>query len=405
MRLRWRNSQAFSGPRRRIRRNMSSNRLADPVIDGQHVNDTADKPDPAPASVADGSVVMVTTRMGNHAGPSGYDHLCGAIDAQVMAVHRPRGRGARAMARLLAPLARRSGSQWYDRNCALAELEAGAAWLARSNTLFHFLYGENCVRYLPALTRRSPRNRLVATFHTPGWRMNEVVRERRSLRWLDAVVVMSNSQLPYWSDVVGPDRVAFVPHGVDTGYFRPAAVPGRESGPVRFLTVGHHLRDFEVLAEVARDLAASHPDVEFAVVARPDRMGPLAGLANVSCHSGLSDAALRSLYQTCTALLLPLRDATANNALLEGMACGTPVIATDIQGVRDYAAPQGTVFCPHEAGAFAEAVRAIHGGRFDLAAMAGASRRRAESLSWPMVGARMVRVYEKILTSGDLRTE
>lgn len=362
----------------------------------------ADDPS-AQASCDQGSVVLVTTRMGNHAGPSGYDHLCGAIDAEVVAVHRPRGLGGRAVARLLAPLAQRSGSQWYDRNCALAELESALAWLSRRDTLFHFLYGENCVRYLPAFTRRSRRNRLVATFHTPSWRMNEVVKSRRTLRWLDGVVVMSTSQLDYWSDIVGAERAAFVPHGVDVGYFRPAAAPAAGSGPLRLLTVGHHLRDFDMLAAVARAVGSLDGDIEFAVVARPDRLGPLQGLANVRCYSGLSDEDLRALYQTSAALILPLKDATANNALLEGMACGTPVIASDIQGVRDYApAGAGSVLCEQRVDAFVDAVCGVRDGRFDLAAMGAASRRRAEQLSWPEVGAQMVRFYEETFTSDHL---
>lgn len=37
-------------------------------------------------------------------------------------------------------------------------------------------------------------------------------------------------------------------------------------------------------------------------------------------------------------LLVVLLDSTANNSLLEAMACGMPMVTTDLQGVRDYVA-------------------------------------------------------------------
>lgn len=342
-------------------------------------------------------VVLVTMRMGNHAGPSGYDHLCRAIPGEVLSVHRRRGLAGRALARALVPLVRRSGSQWYDRTSALAELAVAWRWLTRKDVIYHFLYGENCVRYLPALTRRSRRNRLVATFHTPGWRMQEVVRQPRALRHLDLVVVMSTSQVEYWADMVGTERVAFVPHGIDTQYFTPQA-PGESNRTDRpcVLTVGHHLRDFDLLADVAARVGQRSPEIEFVVVSRPDRLGPLTGLPNVTARSGLSDAGLRELYQRADVLFLPLQDATANNALLEGMACGLPLLATDIQGVRDYAAVEGSVLRPNDPEAFAQEIEGLCGGAYDLDHMRRASRSRAEALSWPRVGRAMIDAYERL---------
>ena len=162
-------------------------------------------------------------------------------------------------------------------------------------------------------------------------------------------------------------------------------------------TVGHHLRDFTALAAVADSLADSHAHITFDVVARADALAPLRGLGNVRCHSGVSDEALRALYQQAHVLFLPLRDATANNSLLEGMACGLPVIATDLQGVRDYLGEDACVFAPQaDVDALRHALLALSEDSGRVARMGAASRVAAEALAWPVVAARTRQVYSRV---------
>jgi glycosyltransferase involved in cell wall biosynthesis len=339
----------------------------------------------------DPNLRVVTLTMGHHAGPSGYHRLADFLGGECIGGRSP-GSIERLVATLAGPMVRRSGSLWYHRADFVAELRAARAARARPGLRVHFLYGENSYRYAGALA--GAQARLIATFHTPPWRLREVVRSTVHLKRLAAVITMARAQNEFFERQLGPERVWFVPHGVDTDYFTPGA--GRSGDRFRFVTVGHHLRDFDALAEVARRVASSHPEAEFTVVAWPDRTGALAGLPNVHCTTGIGDEELRALYQGADALLMPLRDATANNALLEGMACGLPVIATDLEGVRDYVYDGAALYPPGDIDALTDLVQAALERRLPLDTMRAASRNHALTLAWPRVAGQVREVYARI---------
>jgi glycosyltransferase involved in cell wall biosynthesis len=141
--------------------------------------------------------------------------------------------------------------------------------------------------------------------------------------------------------------------------------------------VGHYLRDFETFRRAVRELVTRQPDVRVVVVTRPSFVRQFEGLPGTEIRIEPGDEELRLLYRRSSALLLPLEDAVANNTILEAMACGLPVVTTDVGAVRDYVAPEaGVVVPPGDAAALARAAADLLADR-DRAARASAAARRA----------------------------
>ena len=101
----------------------------------------------------------------------------------------------------------------------LAEFEAARLWFRGRNEIFHFLYGEQCFRYLGLIKKWSRRNFIVCTYHTPPDKFNNVVKKPEHIKDVDAVIVLSKMQIECLSQYVDRSRIHYVPRGVDTSYF------------------------------------------------------------------------------------------------------------------------------------------------------------------------------------------
>jgi glycosyltransferase involved in cell wall biosynthesis len=208
------------------------------------------------------------------------------------------------------------------------------------------------------------------------------------VRWLQRfsrIVVLSEPQAAYLRDDVGypEEQTVLLPDSVDTDFWH---TQGRSPAAEPFvLSVGQERRDYETLFAAAQEL----PSLSFVVVAGSvwaDR-SKIRGTAppNVTIRQDLSYAALRTLYDNASLVVVPLQAGTlyaaGANGLLEGMAMGKAVILTETPGLRDYVRQGETsriVPCT-DPRALADEIRRLQGSRTDAQRLGREARRAIEA--------------------------
>ena len=220
----------------------------------------------------------------------------------------------------------------YEDLCAERELLAKAREIQPD--VVHVLYGDEQLDLLMR-TNEPLACPLVVSFHLPTFRAK--IRfdslDKECFSRIDGVILLAKFQLTDYLAWFRADQLFYAPHGIDTERFRPGLRPSSEPG-IQFATVGTHMRDWDAIEQVVQYFENRNLPIRFDVVDSYGHCRFLAKYKNVQLLSGLSEEALVSLYQNADALFLPVISATANNSALESLACGTPVISTDVEGMQ-----------------------------------------------------------------------
>lgn len=236
---------------------------------------------------------------------------------------------------------------------------------------------------------------LVATCHQPLERIVEkngdVKREwyLRSLEMCDAVIVQSRRDVEAFASALNIPKPAYIPLGVDCEFFSPLTDGAVSVNRHLILTVGNWLRDYRTWAQAVRLVLESRKDIAFAVVANRDTLATVDRLlgsypSRVRFYSGISDEALRKLYREATIFFLPLHSAMGNDALLEALSCGCPIVVTDLPATRDYAGDAACFIPKGEAEIAAQAILSLVDDPERRQMLSATARQRAlASFDWP----------------------
>lgn len=340
--------------------------------------------------------------MGKH---SGYDvlldHLSEDLSLSIKRVSGNRCPSIPLFDNLFAAyVAKSRKSLTYNREGLWSELSAAALSWRQKIDLIHVLYVESHFLKLPRIVSKCTT--LWATAHQPPSLWKTSRHDPGLLEGLDQLIVLSSESKLFFEEFL-PERVHFIPHGVDVDFFSPGPDGLDKKRGFRCVFSGKWLRDLPTLEQVVVNVSQKNSHIKFdMIVPVKDRdvenFERLAKYDNVFWHAGLSDEQLREIYRHASVLLLPLVDCTANNALVEGISCGLPVISNDVGGVKDYTDDDfAELFPVGDINGIADAVLSLAENREQLQSRGAKARLFAlDNLSWEMIARQTLDKYSGI---------
>lgn len=217
--------------------------------------------------------------------------------------------------------------------------------------------------------------------------------------------------------LVHPGRVSVVPVGVSEVFSAEAdesadgaarRLVAGATGAVEILHVGSTIprKRIDRLLAICAALVPSVPDLHLVRVggsfsAEQQRMVHDLGLAGrISVIGFVNERTLAALYRRAALVLLPSEREGFGLPLLEAMACGTPVVASDLPVLREVSG-DATEYCPvGDTGAWVRAVNALlderHRDPSRWLARQQAGLVRARGFSWSQFGSRMTDLYQEL---------
>ena len=205
-----------------------------------------------------------------------------------------------------------------------------------------------------------------------------------------------------------------LPKGVDGDRFRPDGPGHRATLRLQdkrvIVTVARlvPIKNLRLLIDAVAIVRARVANVHLLIVGEGPEANALKqhaatlDLADAVTYAGyVAHADTPAFYRAADVFALSSDFDNSPNVVLEAMACGLPVVTTDVGGVRDFVADRtgGAVVPPHDARALAEGLEHYLGSPDASRAAAAYNRTRAVTeFSWRTSALRLLDVYHRVLS-------
>ncbi len=204
---------------------------------------------------------------------------------------------------------------------------------------------------------------------------------KHSARTADRVVAVSAYTADTFAQKLGVPRPTVILNAVDTDFFSPPSQPRRidPNQPRRLLYVGtlSRRKGADLLAPIMRRLGDAY---QLYYTGSGD--APILGKnrpSNMHALGRLNQDQMREQYRQAHLLVFPSRGEGLARAIMEALACGTPVVAANISSMPEAVDSQVGRLCPpDDVAAFVEAVTAVTEQDSIWQQYSSAARQRAE---------------------------
>jgi len=226
--------------------------------------------------------------------------------------------------------------------------EMALSFKAKKFNIVHYLYPE---QHLFFSVPKNKKTVSVATIHLDEQWLNrdmvvskKFLEARRSMfEKLDGIICLSREQEEKLKEMYPSKQIKFIPHGINNLVQYSNFNFNREN--LEITVVGSNYRDMELLFEVIETVEKKHKGWRFNLIGLSKEWKVYAAkYSNTIVHPFLTEEQYFSVLQSSHIHLLPVKFATANNALLEAHALGVPSITSNCKGVKDYSLETTLVF-------------------------------------------------------------
>lgn len=210
------------------------------------------------------------------------------------------------------------------------------------------------------------------------------------------------------------NEIKVVPIGVDVNKFKPIKVDKNEN-TIFFLSVldkFHKYKGLDYLLNALKIVRRDICDVKLIIggkgelINRYRRIVELLDLKNnVEFHGFIPNEKIVEYYNKCSIFVLPSISSAQEGfgiVLLEALACGTPIVSTDIVGVAEDVKENnaGIIVPPRNPDALADAIIYLLENK-DLARKMGENGRRLveEKYTWKRIAEMTEKIYEEVIES------
>jgi glycosyltransferase involved in cell wall biosynthesis len=205
------------------------------------------------------------------------------------------------------------------------------------------------------------------------------------------------------------EKIDVVHLGVDQALLRERQEPAKFENASRYVLFVGELESRKgidtLLAAAAMLPEALRVDLVVAIAGRlserPDLHGepipPHPDGLRIELLGHVSDERLRSLYAGAAAFIFPSRYEGFGLPVLEAMACGAPVIASDAASIPEAGGEAALYFPVGDAAALAQAMERVFTDAGLADRLRDAGRKRAAAMSWDTTALRTLEVFERVV--------